>query len=123
MITATRASSPTRPGSATLPRSPTQNAEKTTRHDGHGFGIAWRMITRQADERTTTDMRLMPTATATHVHETASNASERRFVSGHCHATSTATTARTTARIPNRTGRLCGRYTSGRRFLRCRADR
>src|SRR2546421_11786986 len=39
--TATRASSPIRPGSTAFANSPTENAEKTSRKPGTGGGIAW----------------------------------------------------------------------------------
>ena len=73
--TATRASSPIRPGSTAFAISPTENAEKIERKRGHGFGIAASITCVHANARATTESRLKPIATATHSQRTAVNAS------------------------------------------------
>ena len=66
--TATRASSPTRPGSTALASSPTQKAANTSGKLGNGGGIAEWITASQANERATIESRLSPTAAATHSH-------------------------------------------------------
>ena len=68
LSTATRASSPTRPGSTAFASIPTQKAEKTSGKLGNGGGIAERMTASQANVRATIESRLSPIAAATHSH-------------------------------------------------------
>src|SRR5919109_533709 len=111
VTTATRASSPTRPGSAAFPSRPTQKAEKTTRQRGHGGGTACVMTMRQADERTATENRLMTTAIPTQNHDTARKASPTSERSGPRQTTSAATPATTAATSAARAVRLRGNRT------------
>src|SRR5229473_1540601 len=90
--TATRASSPIRPGRTAFANSPTEKAENTSRLLGYGGGIAWRMTVRQAIARATTEARLSPTAAATHCQRTVVNASPIALQLGPRHQSSTATT-------------------------------
>ena len=72
--TATRASSPTLPGSSAFANSPTENAEKTSVTRGRGGSIAEWITVVQASARATTERRFSAMATATHSHCTALNA-------------------------------------------------
>ena len=73
--TATRASSPIRPGSTAFAKRPTEKAEKTSGAFGCGGGIALWITVVQASARAMTESRLSAIATATHCHSTAVNAS------------------------------------------------
>ncbi len=116
-MTATRASSPARPGTATFPSSPTQKAEKTTHQRGHGGGTACLMTTRQADDRTATEKRLIATASPTQNHETARKASPIRENSGWCQTRRAARIARSETTSATRPALLAG---IGRRTIRPR---
>jgi hypothetical protein len=71
LSTATRASSPMRPGRIALASSPIENAEKTRRKAGCcPAGSAWLITVRQDQARITTESRLRARATAIQVHET-----------------------------------------------------
>ena len=83
--TATRPSSPTRPGRTAFANRPTQNAEKTSRKPGRGAAIACRITVFQATERTSTETRLSATAATTHGQRTAVKASRTRCQSGPRH--------------------------------------
>ena len=61
--TATRASSPIRPGRTAFASRPTENAEKTVRKRGCGGSSAWSIVSRQASARNSTERRLRPSAT------------------------------------------------------------
>src|SRR6266511_4103272 len=63
--TATRASSPIRPGRTAFANSPIEKAENTSENRGCGSGIAWVITVRQAIARTRTESRFSPTAAAT----------------------------------------------------------
>ena len=106
VTTATRASSPTRPGRAAFPSRPMEKAEKTVRRLGQGRGIACLMTMFHASARTTTEKRLIRTAAATHSHSTARNARSTGPGSGPRHTASptratigTSTTSRRPARL------------------------
>ena len=66
--TATRASSPTRPGSRAFANRPTEKAEKTSGTRGCGGSIAEWMTVVQASARATTERRFSAIATTTHSH-------------------------------------------------------
>src|SRR6266571_5230089 len=100
--TATRASSPIRPGSTAFANSPTEKAEKTSGKLGLGSGIAWLMTVRQATARTATDRRLSSTAAATQRHSTAVNASPIELQDGPRHQSSATTPAAATTTIAAR---------------------
>ena len=72
--TATRASSPIRPGRTAFPSIPTENAEKTWVKRGSGGSSAWSIVSFQARERSSTEMRLRTSANPTHAQLTRSNA-------------------------------------------------
>ena len=72
--TATRASSPIRPGSTAFPSSPTENAEKTWSKRGCGGSSAWLIVSCQAIERRSTEKRFSPSANAIQAQLTRSNA-------------------------------------------------
>src|SRR5215207_5886094 len=72
--TATRASSPIRPGSTAFANRPTQKAENTWRKGGSGGGNAWPITVDQAIERATTESRFNAIAAITQRHETSVNA-------------------------------------------------
>src|SRR5204862_3955737 len=59
--TATRASSPTRPGSTAFASNPTENAENTRPKRGCGGGTAERNAVSHANERATTERKLSTT--------------------------------------------------------------
>ena len=80
--TATRASSPTRPGIVAFASSPTENAEKTWMNRGCGGGTASSITVAQAKARATTETRLSPIARTSHSHFTARNASPTSLQSG-----------------------------------------
>ena len=80
--TATRASSPTRPGIVAFASSPIENAEKTCMNRGCGGGTASSITVAQANARATTETRLRPIATTSHSHSTARNASPTSLQSG-----------------------------------------
>src|SRR5438270_12124099 len=68
--TATRASSPIRPGRTAFAKRPTENAEKTVVGFGCGAGMAELMTVVHASARATTEARLIAIATTTHSHTT-----------------------------------------------------
>ncbi len=105
---ATRASSPTRPGSAAFPRRPTQYAEKTVLRAGQGGGIECLMTTSQAKARTTTEKRLRRTATATHSHSTSLKARSTTPGSGPRQTTRTTSPAIGAMMSARRAARLVG---------------
>src|SRR5215467_5360133 len=72
--TATRASSPTRPGSRAFANRPTEKAENTSGTRGRGGSIAEWITNVQARARAITERRFSAIATATHSHCTALNA-------------------------------------------------
>ena len=72
--TATRASSPIRPGSTAFASRPTENAEKTSLKRGRGGSSAWSIVKRHANERASTEIRLSPIARTTQAQLTRSNA-------------------------------------------------
>ena len=94
MSTATRASSPIRPGSTAFPNSPTQKAENVSEAGGCGGGIDCLITVRHANERTTTESRLSAIAPGTHSHRTAWNASPTTCQSGPRNQSSATTTPR-----------------------------
>jgi len=73
--TATRASSPMRPGRTAFANRPTENAEKTSGTLGCGGSIAEWMTVVQARARVTTERRFRAIATTTHCQRTALKAS------------------------------------------------
>ena len=92
--TATRASSPTRPGNTALANRPTQNAEKTSGNDGCGGGIDSLTAVFQESDRAITESRLSAIATTTHSQLTTMNASCTRCQSGPRRITSPTATPR-----------------------------
>ena len=72
--TATRASSPIRPGSTAFANRPTEKAEKTSIAFGRGGSIAEWITVVHASARATTERRFRPIATTTHSHWTFLNA-------------------------------------------------
>src|SRR5262249_51151514 len=72
--TATRASSPTRPGSRAFANRPTEKAEKTSGTRGRGGSIAEWITNVQARARAITESRFSRIATTTHSQRTALNA-------------------------------------------------
>ena len=64
--TATRASSPTRPGSTAFAKRPTENAEKTSGNAGCGRSIDCLIAVSHANARASTERRLSPIAVITH---------------------------------------------------------
>ena len=82
--TATRASSPMRPGRTAFANRPTPNAEKTARNGGSAAGIACSITLFQAPARAITDRRLSAIAATTHCQATNLNASATRPQSGPC---------------------------------------
>ena len=92
--TATRASSPIRPGRTAFAKRPTQKAEKTSGSRGCGGSIAEWMTVVQARTRATTERRFSVIATTTHSHCTALNASPIAVRLPCLHQSSPATAAR-----------------------------
>ena len=72
--TATRASSPIRPGSIAFASSPIEKAEKTQLKRGCGGSSAWSIVSRHASERSSTETRLSPIAKTIQAQLTRSNA-------------------------------------------------
>ncbi len=94
--TATRPSSPTRPGRVAFANSPTQNAEKTSRNPGRGAVTASRITVFQAAARTTTEQRFRKTARTIHGQLTEPKVSRTRCQSGPRHQISEIATANRT---------------------------
>jgi len=80
--TATRATSPTRPGSTAFANSPTENAEKTSGKRGCGLAIDCLIAVFQESERATTESRFSPIAAATHSQRTTPKALRTACQSG-----------------------------------------
>ena len=72
--TATRASSPIRPGRTAFASRPTAKAEKTQLKRGCGGSSAWSIVSRHASERSSTEPRLSPNAKAIQAQLTRSKA-------------------------------------------------
>ncbi len=80
--TATRASSPIRPGSTAFAKRPTPKAENTRRKGGCGGGNAWSITVFQASARATTESRFNTIAVITQCQVTSVNASTTSPQSG-----------------------------------------
>ena len=128
LSTATRASSPIRPGRIAFANRPTENAEKTSMKLGWGGSNACTITVRHASARMSTESRFRATAAATQRHSTAANAFATPPHAGPCHqsaantptAASTTSAARTRTLCTNLTARLPPVRRSPRAAARCR---